>query len=93
MKSDVVLLADVFQKNTKGSDEEFEINLLHCVSLPGYTWQCDMEYTNIRLQTLQEKKLFLTLEKNIRARIKSILGDHYMKSTENENILYVDSIN
>ena len=35
-KSDVILLADVFEKFVKVSTEEYKINPLYCVSLPGY---------------------------------------------------------
>ena len=45
LKSDVILLADVFEKFIKVSIKEFEINPLYCVSLPGYTWECGMKYT------------------------------------------------
>ena len=36
-KSDVILLADVFEKIVKVSTKEYGINPLYCVSLPGYT--------------------------------------------------------
>ena len=36
-KSDIILLADVFEKFVKISSEEYKINPLYCVSLPGYT--------------------------------------------------------
>ena len=39
LKSDVLLLACVFEKFIKVSVNEFDINPLYCVSLPGYTWQ------------------------------------------------------
>ena len=38
LKGDVILLADVFEKFNKISNEEYGINPLYCVSLPGYTW-------------------------------------------------------
>ena len=38
-KSDVILLPDVFEKFVKVSTEEYGINPLYCVSLPGYTYQ------------------------------------------------------
>ena len=38
LKSDVLLLACVFEKFIKVSVNEFIINPLYCVSLPGYTW-------------------------------------------------------
>ena len=57
LKSDVLLLTCVFEKFIKVSFNEFEINPLYCVSLPGYTWQCGLKYTGINLQTLQDKDM------------------------------------
>ena len=52
LKSDVFLLACVFEKFKKVSVNEFGINPVYCVSPPGYTWQCGFKYTGINLQTL-----------------------------------------
>ena len=65
IKSDVLALACVFEKIIKVSFNEIGINPLYCVSLPGYTWQCDLKSTGIILQTLQDKDLFLTLENSL----------------------------
>ena len=92
-KTDVILLADVFEKFVKVSTEEYKINPLYCVSLPGYTYQCALKYTNIKLQTLQDKDLILLIENNIRGGISSIMGDRYVKSDENKKILYIDATN
>ena len=91
LKTDVVLLADVFEKFIKVSSNEFKINPLHCVSLAGYTWECGLKYIMINLQTLQDKDMILLLESNIRGGISSVTGDRYVKSTENKNILYIDA--
>ena len=91
LKSDVILLADVFEKFIKISVEEYGINPLFCVSLPGYTWQCGLKYTGINLQTLQDKDMILLLEKNIRGGISSVMGDRYIKSDKNKKILYIDA--
>ena len=93
LKSDVILLADVFEKFIKISVEEFGLNPLYCVSLLGYTWQCGMKYTDINLQTLQDKEMILLLENNIRGGISSIMGDRYIKSDDNKKILYIDANN
>ena len=93
LKSDVLLLACVFEKFIKVSVNEFDINPLYSVSLPGYTWQCGLKYTGINLQTLQDKDLILTLENNIRGGISSVMGDRYVKSNENKKILYIDANN
>ena len=93
LKSDVLLLACVFEKFLKVSVNEFGINPLYCVSLPGYTWECGLKYTGINLQTLQDKDLGLTLENNIRGGISSVMGDRYVKSDENKKIIFMDATN
>ena len=92
-KSDVILLSDVFEKIVKVSTKEYKINPLYCVSLPGYTYQCALKYTDIKLQTLQDKYLILLIENNIRGGISSVMGDRYVKSDENNKIIYADATN
>ena len=58
LKIDVSVLADVSEKFIKISIEDYGINPLYCVNLPGYTWQCGMKYTDIKLKTLRDKDLF-----------------------------------
>ena len=48
------------------------------MSLPGYTWQCGMNQTDIKLQTLQDKETILLLEYNIRGGISSVMGNRYV---------------
>ena len=86
-------LADVFEKFVKVSTKEYGINPLYCVSLPGYTFQCALKYTDIKLQTLQDKDLTLLIENNIRGGISSVMGDRYVKSDEYKKILYMDATN
>ena len=93
LKSDVILLADVFEKFIKISVEEYGVSPLYCVSLPGYTWQCGLKYTGINLQTLQDKNMILLLENNIRGGISSVMGDRYVRSDKNKKILYIDANN
>ena len=92
-KSDVILLADVSEKFVKVSTKEYGINPLYCVSLPGYTYQCALIYTDIKLQTIQDKDLILLLEQNIRGGISSVMGDRYVESDEDKSILYMDATN
>ena len=82
LKSDVLLLTCVFEIFLKISVNEFYINPLYCVSLPGYTWQCGLKYTGIKLQTLQDKDMILLIEKKIRGGISSVMGHHDVTSDE-----------
>ena len=90
-KSDVILLADVFEKFVKVSSKEYSINPLYCVSLPGYTYQCALKNTDITLQTLQDNDLIIFIEINMRGGISCVMGDRYVKSDENKKILYMDA--
>ena len=67
----------------KASYEEYDIRALSFVSLPGCTWQVGMKYTNIRLQTNQDKDVLLSFENTFREGISSIFRGRYVKS---ENI-------
>ena len=93
LKSDVLLLACVFEKLIKISNNEYGINPLYCVSLPGYTWLCGLKYTGIHLQTLQGNDMIFLLENNIRGGISSVMGKRYIKSDDNKKILYLDANN
>ena len=69
------------------------MSLLYFVSLPGYTWTCGLKYTNIKLQTLQVKEMILLLENGIRGGISGVMGDSYVESDKDKNILYGDATN
>ena len=92
LKSDVLLLACVFEKFKKVSINEFGINPVCCVSLPDYTWQCGLKCTGINLQTLRDKDMIFIIENVIRVGISSVMGSRYVKSGGNEKILYTDAI-
>ena len=66
---------------------------MYFVSLPGYTWECGLKYTNIKLQTLQDKGMILLLENDIRGGISGVMCDKYKKSDKNKKILYGDANN
>ena len=94
MKSDVLLLACVFEKFVKVSFNDFGINPICCVSSPGCTWRCGLKYTGINLETLQDKDMIMLLENNIRGGISSVMGDRYIQSDESyKKVLFIDATN
>ena len=90
--SDFNLLKCVLKKFIKVSINEFDINPLYGVSLPGYTWQCKMKQSDIKLQTVQDNDKILPLEYNIRAGISSVMGDRNVISDDKKKIKYLDAI-
>ena len=93
LKSDVILLADVFEKIIKVSTKKYGINPLYCVTSPGYTCQSALNYTDNKLQTLQDKDLILLIENNIWGGISSVMGYRYVKADDNKKLIYVDATN
>ena len=89
----LLLLTCVFEKFMKVSINEYDINLIDCVSLPGYRWKYCLKCTGTNLQTLQYKDLILTLENIIRGGISAVMCDRYVKSIKNKKILNMDAIN
>ena len=63
------------------------------MGLPSYAYQCALKYTDIKLQTLQDKDLILLIENDIRGGMSSVMGARYVKSDENKKILYIDANN
>ena len=53
----------------------------------------ELKYTDIGLQTLQDKDLILLFEKDVRREISSVMGDRCVKLDENKKILQVDANN
>ena len=93
MKTDTFLLVDVFEKFKEVSTREYGITPLNFVSICISILKCGLNYTHIKLQTLQDKDMTLFLENNIRGGISSVMGDRYGKSDENKKILYMDATN
>ena len=76
-----------FEKSIKLSVNEFDLTFGFCVSLRCFTWLCGLKQIHIKLQTLQDKEVFLSSERNIRRRVASAQGKRFAESYENERIL------
>ena len=93
LKMDVLQLTDVFENFLQTSTDEYGINPLYSFSAPGFTWKAGLKFTNIKLNLIKDEHLLLLLENNIRGGISSVMGDRFVESNENEQILYIDANN
>ena len=93
LKMDVLQLTDVFENFVQTSTEDNGINPLYPFSAPGYTWNAGLKLTDIKLDFIKDKHLLLLLENNIRGGISSVMGDRFVESNENKQILYIDANN
>ena len=69
VKSDTLLLADVFENFRDMCIKEYELDPAHFESLPGLAWQVCLKKTNIELELLTDYDMLLMVEKGIRGGI------------------------
>ena len=103
VKSDTLLLADVFGNFRDMCLNEYELDPAHFVSLPGLAWHARLKKTNIELELLNDYDMLLMVEKGIRGGICHSIERYakainkYMKNYNNNEessyIQYLDANN
>ena len=66
LRSDVVLLADVFESFRKMCMEEQGIDPAHCLSAPNLSWHCMLKYTGVSLQLLTDRDMYEMIQGGLR---------------------------
>ncbi|XP_067211783.1 uncharacterized protein [Linepithema humile] len=66
LKTDVLLLADIFQNFRNMSIKSYGLDPAHYYTLPGYTWDAMMKYTRVKFELLTDIDMVLFVERGIR---------------------------
>ena len=103
VRSDTLLLADIFQNFRKACIKNYELDPAHFVSLPGLAWQACLKKTNVELELLTDYDMFLMIEEGIRGGICHAIqryakaNNKYMKDYDKKKkssyIQYLDTNN
>ena len=103
MRSDVLLLADVFEFFRQMALTTYELDPAHYYTSPGLSWDSMLRYTKVELQLLHDPDMYLLVESGIRGGVSMITkkwasaNNHYMKhydANEPSNfIVYLDANN
>ncbi|XP_060573311.1 uncharacterized protein LOC132731192 [Ruditapes philippinarum] len=80
LKTDVLILADAFEKFRKFFLKHHEIDPCYCYSAPGLTWQCGLKYTAIELELLTNYDMLQMFEKGTRGGFSGVLGPRHVKA-------------
>ena len=100
IKSDTLLLVDVFKNFRKACIKTYELDPAHFISLPGLAWQACLKKTNVELELLTDYDMLLMIEEGIRggichavhryAKANNIYMKDYDSSKESSYIQYLD---
>ena len=103
LKSDVLLLADVFENFRRVCREYYKLDPAHYYSSPGLSWDACLKMTNIKMDLISDIDKYLFIEKGIRGGISVIThrigqgNNKYMKdydmSKPTKYVTYLDANN
>jgi len=72
LKTDVLLLADVFEQFRKTGMENFHLDPALHLTLPSYSWDACLMMTDVKLELICEPEKYLMFESNIRGGVSTI---------------------
>ena len=103
LKSDILLLADVFENFRKTCLEYYKLDPCHYFTSPGSSWDTMLKMTDIKLELMTDIDMFQFIEKGMRGGISYIANlygkanNKYMKSYDekapSKYIMYLDANN
>ena len=97
VKSDTLLLADVFENFRNMCLKVYELDPAHFLSLPGLAWQACLKKTKIKLELLTDYDMLLMVEEGIRGGICDSIYrlakymENYDENKESSYIQYLDA--
>jgi hypothetical protein len=76
LKSDVLLLADVFEAFRDVCLKTYGLDCAHYYTAPGYSFDCMLKITQVRLELLTDYNMYMFMERGIRGGITSCIERH-----------------
>ena len=105
LKTDVLLLADVFEQFRDFSLKHYELDAAPFMSAPALSWDILFKYTGVELDLITDHEMFRLIDRGIRGGIVSVVKRHAIVNTpelgegnnnpdkRKTNLLYVDANN
>ena len=103
LKSDVLLLADIFENFRKTCLEYYKLDPCHYFTSPGLSWDAMLKMTDIKLELMTDIDMFQFIEKGMRGGISYIANRYgkgnnkyiksYDKTKPSKYIMYLDANN
>ena len=75
--TDVLLLTDIFENFRKTCCDKFELDPSHYTTLPSFSWDAMLNKTNIKLELLTDRDMYLFFDKGCRGGISTITHQYF----------------
>ena len=79
LRSDVMLLADIFENFRNISLESYQLDPAHYFTAPGLSWDAMLKLTGVRLELIDDIDQYLMIESGLRGGI-SMISNKYAKA-------------
>ena len=103
LKSDMLLLADVFESFRKTCLQCYKLDSCHYFTSPGLSWDAMLKMTNIKLELMIDVNMFQFIEKGMCGGVSYITNRHgkannkymkkYIEKVPSKYIMYLDANN
>ena len=103
LKSDVLLLADVFESFRTMALQTYKLDPAHYFTAPGLSWDAMLKLTDVKLQLIDDPDMYLMIENGLRGGVSVITKKHatannplvegYDETKPTNYLMYLDANN
>ena len=91
LKSDITLLADIFNNFRKMIFDEFQLDPVKYISAPSLSKDCALKYSKCKIEHIKDVSIFQFVRKSIMGGLSDMIASHIeLDDPKNETISYMD---
>ena len=90
LKTDVLLLADVFERFRATCLQIYKLDPLHYFSLPGFSWDAALKHSGVKLDLITDIEMYQFVERGIRGGV-SMISHRHAEATDTHSLIYLDA--
>ena len=90
LRTDVLLLADVFEKFRTMCQQSYGLDPVHYYSLPGLSWDAALKYSDVKLDLIVDIDMYQMVERGLRGGV-SMISHRYVEASADCSLIYLDA--